>query len=346
QQAYQQQEVFQQTNQHLQSSSMPESYSYASFQTPRVDSNSFDTENGEQTANSNNTNNSSSNGIVAENHANSVHRDKTVPLPDGYQHTPGLVHSSFVKRRLSTPIEVEQHDSNHVAHRARSQTLPLYQTSSYQQHIPTHLNDMNSGRFAPAPYPATNSFLTSPMSVDRRTKFEEAPMPRTGTPAIDPAFTHDPAMKIHPPPNTMGYYGSPQVNYDRSLHANAITGTIPTPQDYPMTLAGRFPSSNIGGLPSNGVANKPQNQGPTRPPPVPAPATMMTTFSSKTVSSTPKRYKCNTCQKRFTRPSSLQTHMYSHTGEKPFKCPFDGCGRHFSVVSNLRRHQKIHAAPS
>ncbi|RIB03483.1 hypothetical protein C2G38_1989847 [Gigaspora rosea] len=69
----------------------------------------------------------------------------------------------------------------------------------------------------------------------------------------------------------------------------------------------------------------------------------MTTFSSKTVSSTPKRYKCNICQKRFTRPSSLQTHTYSHTGEKPFKCPVEGCGRHFSVVSNLRRHQKIHA---
>ena len=34
--------------------------------------------------------------------------------------------------------------------------------------------------------------------------------------------------------------------------------------------------------------------------------------------------------------------MYSHTGEKPFECNVDGCGRHFSVVSNLRRHQKVH----
>ncbi|KAL0085557.1 C2H2-type zinc finger transcription factor [Phycomyces blakesleeanus] len=57
-----------------------------------------------------------------------------------------------------------------------------------------------------------------------------------------------------------------------------------------------------------------------------------------------KRYKCNYCSKEFTRPSSLITHTYSHTGEKPFKCPIEGCGRHFSVVSNLRRHAKIHSA--
>jgi uncharacterized Zn-finger protein len=26
-----------------------------------------------------------------------------------------------------------------------------------------------------------------------------------------------------------------------------------------------------------------------------------------------------------------------------FKCEYDGCGRSFSVVSNLRRHKKIHS---
>lgn len=74
----------------------------------------------------------------------------------------------------------------------------------------------------------------------------------------------------------------------------------------------------------------------------PAPQTMMSQFSSKTSSNTQKKHKCKVCDKRFTRPSSLQTHMYSHTGEKPFACNADGCGRHFSVVSNLRRHKKVH----
>ncbi|KAI6783760.1 Zinc finger protein-like protein [Emericellopsis cladophorae] len=74
----------------------------------------------------------------------------------------------------------------------------------------------------------------------------------------------------------------------------------------------------------------------------PAPQSMMGQFSSKVSSGTQKKHKCKVCEKRFTRPSSLQTHMYSHTGEKPFACEVEGCGRHFSVVSNLRRHRKVH----
>ncbi|KEZ44284.1 hypothetical protein SAPIO_CDS3239 [Scedosporium apiospermum] len=74
----------------------------------------------------------------------------------------------------------------------------------------------------------------------------------------------------------------------------------------------------------------------------PAPQSLMSQFSSKVSSSTQKKHKCKVCDKRFTRPSSLQTHMYSHTGEKPYACEVEGCGKHFSVVSNLRRHQKVH----
>lgn len=57
------------------------------------------------------------------------------------------------------------------------------------------------------------------------------------------------------------------------------------------------------------------------------------------------RYICSTCNKAFSRPSSLRIHSHSHTGEKPYKCPQPNCGKAFSVRSNMKRHERgCHAA--
>ena len=52
------------------------------------------------------------------------------------------------------------------------------------------------------------------------------------------------------------------------------------------------------------------------------------------------RYVCQTCNKAFSRPSSLRIHGHSHTGEKPFTCSHTGCGKAFSVRSNMKRHER------
>jgi uncharacterized Zn-finger protein len=53
-----------------------------------------------------------------------------------------------------------------------------------------------------------------------------------------------------------------------------------------------------------------------------------------------ERYICSICMKAFSRPSSLRIHSNSHTGEKPYRCPLSGCGKRFSVRSNMKRHEK------
>ena len=49
---------------------------------------------------------------------------------------------------------------------------------------------------------------------------------------------------------------------------------------------------------------------------------------------------CRVCNKLFQRPSTLKTHMNSHTGERPYFCPNDSCKRSFSVRSNMNRHYR------
>ncbi|EJD45105.1 hypothetical protein AURDEDRAFT_114213 [Auricularia subglabra TFB-10046 SS5] len=49
---------------------------------------------------------------------------------------------------------------------------------------------------------------------------------------------------------------------------------------------------------------------------------------------------CPYCGKVCDRPSTLKTHLNSHTGERPYTCYVQGCGRQFTVLSNMYRHAK------
>ncbi|XP_045641817.1 zinc finger protein 42 homolog [Ursus americanus] len=56
----------------------------------------------------------------------------------------------------------------------------------------------------------------------------------------------------------------------------------------------------------------------------------------------PRDHVCAECGKAFNESSKLKRHFLVHTGEKPFRCTFEGCGKRFSLDYNLRTHVRIH----
>ena len=54
-----------------------------------------------------------------------------------------------------------------------------------------------------------------------------------------------------------------------------------------------------------------------------------------------KANKCRLCDKVYARPSTLRTHMRTHSGEKPYQCHI--CMKSFSQDANLTAHLRIHS---
>lgn len=123
------------------------------------------------------------------------------------------------------------------------------------------------------------------------------------------------------------FYSPEQHTYNSA----AMYAQRPLPSNYQPTMPLPMPPSNPSGTGSNPWQHH----------------HYISTSSQSAFPQSQDRYICSTCNKAFSRPSSLRIHSHSHTGEKPYKCPQAGCGKAFSVRSNMKRHERgCHASTS
>lgn len=226
---------------------------------------------------------------------------------------------------------------------AASPTAPSYAPTSAPQY------SMDYNRAAAPAYSYQQDMArrsSQPLNSEQqqRTSFSDALDASRGMVAMSQDITPRNIYGNQNPRSSTDSYGFPATHSAHSSISSASTypsyynGSVGSVADSSVTDYSSA-SESVGDMSSRTLPRPSALVGTNLPP---APQSMMGQFSSKVSSSSQKKHKCKVCDKRFTRPSSLQTHMYSHTGEKPFACEVEGCGRHFSVVSNLRRHRKVH----
>ncbi|XP_060906866.1 transcription factor HIVEP3 isoform X1 [Labrus mixtus] len=113
--------------------------------------------------------------------------------------------------------------------------------------------------------------------------------------------------------------------------------------DPPGTSGGSFcfpPSSSTSSLPStssqgehgHGVPSQSSQE---------SPDVVSSTRKGEKKPQKPGKYVCTYCGRPCAKPSVLQKHIRSHTGERPYPCA--PCGFSFKTKSNLYKHRKSHA---
>lgn len=66
---------------------------------------------------------------------------------------------------------------------------------------------------------------------------------------------------------------------------------------------------------------------------------------SPSLTSSSRKFSCRVCGKKYMTAAHLTRHEATHTGIKPYECPYPGCGSRFSRNDNCMQHFKTHSNP-
>ncbi|KAF7557655.1 hypothetical protein G7046_g5997 [Stylonectria norvegica] len=247
---------------------------------------------------------------TSEHSTNSRHHSPQQEAPSSSQH---------YSRPDTTPyIKVESRPGSSYGkpsqHRGLPPTPPMSTEASFDNH-----NSPANKSIAQLSHPSGYYYETTPPLEADLQRHRAPPVP-VQAPYLQQPF---PTPYVNQPP--MGTYYPPMQTPSPHSQATGLYYQRALPQPFPPPIGlGLAP---VGGPGPNGPSPWQHHH-------------YLNPSGGASFPQSQDRYICQTCSKAFSRPSSLRIHSHSHTGEKPFKCPHAGCGKAFSVRSNMKRHER------